>query len=153
MHGSRILGMPRESVNREMTIPVALGPVPPPPARDARVALEAETPAALEPEPHPDARSRHHRATEAPRRQIAEPQGSGRQVGAIVGARQAEGDSEVAGASRHPLPGLHAPARAHEIHAPGRCQRAHQDGGRLALGLGDQVQAQVDTIDEIDVGL
>ena len=43
-------------------------------------------------------------------------------------------------------------ALAHQLDALGRLERADQDGGGAALGLGDRVQQAVDPVGEVDVG-
>src|SRR6266850_4962622 len=74
VHGWRIVGTPCEGVNRDLPRPGPCRARDAARARDARVALEIEAPAPLDPAPDPDTGPGRDPVSEAPRRQVAQPQ-------------------------------------------------------------------------------
>ena len=125
-----------------------LGPRP----RDVGVAGEAEAPGALDRFRDPDPGAGDDLAARRPR--AAEQEGSRAEVGAVV----VEPDAERLGQLPRPRAELACRARsavaapAHLLQAGGRLEGADQDRGRVALGLGDEVEQAVDPVGEVDVG-
>ena len=74
------------------------------------------------------------------------------QAAAVVGEADAERLGELARARAELALLVAATAVAHRFDPPARLERADQDGGGLALRLGDRVQQAVDAVGEVDVG-
>src|SRR6266850_8453106 len=139
VHGWRIVGTPREGVNRDLPRPTSRR-AHAARARDARVALEVEAPAPLDPAPDPDAGTGRDPVAGTPRRQVAQPQRAPGEVRSIAAACEAQGAPEIAGAARQPLGGHPTAAAAHELHHHARGQR------RMRPARGRPGQIPVDTL-------
>ncbi len=114
---------------------------------------KVEPPRKIDRNADPHARARHDGSPRAPWASIRDPQRPPHQVEPVVRTRESEGTRQVAGPARKSLGGERTTARAHEIDPALGIDRPQQHGPGNRAALRHHVEAEVHSVDEVDVGV
>ena len=149
MHGRGILGTRARAVNGEVRPRGSRSRS----SRDAGMRIEEESPRPAGREANANARSAGDAASAPDRGAIREPEGPCGQVEPVVRAGEPERARDVSWPLGERVIGKRRSAAGpHLLEALDRLERAHQDRGGGARRLGDEIQAVVHAVGEVDVG-